>query len=134
MGTNLLRWLLPREKSPDELDREAEEYRQQWRGRRARALQNPLAVASSELMGPEMGPEVEASGISLVPNRFEGTLFCPLDQRCPLCGESTVSGARRSIMVHFTFRGQRNWAAGAWAHHPCVEGCIETEEDAGVPW
>ena len=134
MGMNLLRWLHPRDKSPDELDREAEEARQAWRGRRMRALQKPLAVASSEMMGAEVGAECEARGISLVPSQFEGTLFCPLDQRCPLCGQPTVPDRRRSISVHFAFRGQEGLAAGAWAHNLCVEECVETDEDAGVPW
>src|SRR5262245_36381075 len=103
MGIKLRDWLFPRAQSPDEFDREADEFRQAWRGRRLRALLRPLAVASSEMMDPELGADFVARGISLVPSQHEATLFYPLDQRCPLCGGPTSLDTRRSIWVHFTF-------------------------------
>ena len=79
MRTKFWSKVFGRTDSPSDLDRKAEEMRQAWRGRRLRALQRPLAVTSSDLMGL---PEFEARGISVVPSQFQDTLFYPLDGLC----------------------------------------------------
>ncbi len=112
-------------------DQAVDEFRNAWSGRRVRTLQKPLAVSVSELIGL---PDAEAIGISLVPTGFEDKLSYLAGPHCPLCGEETGSDSPRAIVVHVRFRGRDSLYVPAWGHSACVDGCPETDTDAGVPW
>ena len=130
-----IRHWLSRQSDPlsgaDQAAESQEAWREAWRGRRLRTLPGPLAIKTSDLLGL---PDVEVSGVSLVPVGFEDTMFYPVSGQCPICGEATEAQSRRAINVHFRYRGLDAICVGAWGHTPCIERCAETEMDAGVPW
>ena len=111
---------------PDEEARE--KFDALFRGIKLRILTNPPAIPLSLGCGTPL-----RVGIAPDPIEVADRLLRRSDT-CAICGEVTMAGERIAASLLPEFENHVSYLEGVWVHQSCLDSCIETDEQRGIPW
>lgn len=98
------------------------------RGIMLRELPGPIAMPSK----PPFGIPSRVL-IARDPDEFELLLAPKRENVCVICGKTTTERSRVPASLQYELPEKLQYLESVWVHEECLDHCVETDEQRGVP-